>query len=118
MKIVTKLASKCISLKLEKIKPIEKCEGKFFYFDYETSNTENTPKYPYIVTSENLELVKSNWYSTRHRCCTSNNYSYDTKLGDVIDEITTGNHLQLCGRTYEIVLRDGVEVARRLLRMS
>lgn len=110
--IAIKFEPKSIAMELVSVHPMAEPTGLLETIDVVYS-TEKEISYPYIVTADIIEEVKSYWPLEKY-----DKYKEfgDIQIGDVIDEWKHGGALSM--RMGEMIVRDGIEIYSRLTAMS
>lgn len=108
-----------ISNDLIPVVPMAAPSGSSFYVEFKyRDDVEKEPTYPYLITEENLVENTKIWNSKEHNWGREPVEFKYLKVGDTIDVWDNGGGLSLALRRYELVIRDGVEIYRRLIAMS
>lgn len=116
---IAKVSMNTIANNLIPIVPMAAPSGSSFYMEFRyNDNSEQEPTYPYLITEENVEETKLIWNSKEHNWGRQPADYKDIKVGDTIDVWDNGGGLSLSLRKFELVMRDGIEIYRRLIAMS
>jgi len=110
-----KINASCLGTDLVVVEPMGLPTGNLMYFDIVVNKENDTVKYPYTVTSMNVDDVNDAW--DLHKYSMYETYG-DIKIGDTITEWDNGGALSLSLRRGEYVVRDGIEIYKRLTAMS